>query len=86
MRPAIHTHLSQLLQPILHGRCQHLQHLQSGQWQEWKRVLLPLPSARLPPSLTQTSAQRAHRVAVQPDTVGVQELQHCQEGLSGHGA
>lgn len=27
-----------------------------------------------------------HRVAVQPDTVGVQELQHCQEGLSWHGA
>lgn len=36
--PAIQTHLSQFLQPILHSRCQHLQHLQSGWSGEWKRV------------------------------------------------
>lgn len=76
------THLSQFLQPILHRCCQHLQHLQRG---GWSGRVFPAPQPT-PPSAPQTSAQWAHRMAVQLDTVGVQELQHCQEGLSWYGA
>ena len=49
------------------------------------QLFLLRPGVKLGARPTQTLAQWAHRVALQLGTVGIQKLQHNQEGLSWHG-